>query len=275
MAIETDDPDAEQRQDSDSSNSLTGFSMPSFAPLMAVGPTARTYFDDKGGFRPDAHPDYHPNIRNFNPVNITDKNIRAVMGGLAAIESGGNRTGHIDYGALGPDVGRGRGRALGGYQVMAENLPQWSREAGIDHAVTADEYLHNPDLQDRIVAAQIKKLAQKGYSAEDIASIWQSGRPLSQSQHASDGYTSTPVYVQRFLSHYNPDEAESTQVAVGSRNNLRAMSPAVSVGGSALPAPTVKIADAANDDKLAAPKPHVPGSAPAIPLHAAAAPQTT
>lgn len=61
------------------------------------------------------------------------------------IESGGG-----NYGALGP-ITRNGDRTFGAYQVMGNNIGPWSQEA-LGRAISSDEFLNNPALQDKIFA---------------------------------------------------------------------------------------------------------------------------
>lgn len=63
---------------------------------------------------------------------------------IASIESAGSG----DYRAIGPTHSK-LGRALGRYQIMEANIPQWSREA-LGRVVSPDEFLANPAIQDAI-----------------------------------------------------------------------------------------------------------------------------
>ena len=136
-----------------------------------------------------------------------------VMGAIASLESGGNVTGAIRYDAIGPlcpghVTGKFSpavdGHALGGWQVMSDNVGPWAREAGLGN-VTPEQFLADPKLQQQIVGFQIQKLESQGYSVQDIASIWQSGRPLAAAAAAgaNDGNMSTVRYAQTVQRHYD------------------------------------------------------------------------
>jgi hypothetical protein len=60
---------------------------------------------------------------------------RRAIGNIESRGSGG-------YSAIGPTHPK-YGRALGAYQVMESNLPQWSQEA-LGRQVSPDEFLANP-----------------------------------------------------------------------------------------------------------------------------------
>lgn len=118
-----------------------------------------------------------------------------IMERLSSVESGGR------YDALGPEVTSGMyagEQALGKWQVMPGNLPDWSREA-LGREVTPDEFLSNPQLQDSIVRDRMSKIYDQYGNEEDVASVWFSGRPVSQAGDAADVTgTSVPEYIRRF-----------------------------------------------------------------------------
>ncbi|HEV7246578.1 MAG TPA: hypothetical protein VGN93_06250 [Shinella sp.] len=87
---------------------------------------------------------------------------------IASIESKGSG----GYAAVGPTHDT-MGRALGRYQVMEANIPQWSKEA-LGREVTADEFLANPELQDAIFDNRFGKYVDK-YGPEGAAQAWFGG----------------------------------------------------------------------------------------------------
>lgn len=113
---------------------------------------------------------------------------------LGAIESSGN------YNAIGPRVNNDN--AFGKYQIMGYNIPKWSKQA-LGREVSTEEFRNDPNLQDRVAMYQINSYLQQGYSPQDVASLWLSGRPL-QGNNAKDKATgiSVPSYVERFNKHY-------------------------------------------------------------------------
>jgi len=125
---------------------------------------------------------------------------QAVMQAIKDIESGGG-----NYEVRGPVVQSGRyagERAMGAYQVMPGNLPQWSRQA-LGREVSETEFMQSKEIQDAIFLDQMRRNYERYGTWEDAASVWFTGRPVSQSQNASDGYTSAPDYIRRFSSAYN------------------------------------------------------------------------
>lgn len=113
------------------------------------------------------------------------------LSALKTIESSGR------YTIVGPTHPR-YGRALGAYQIMEANLPQWSREA-LGREVTPQEFLSNPQLQDQIAAYKFQQYTDKYGNPQDAASMWLTGKPLAQAGGRRDVFgTDAPEYVRRF-----------------------------------------------------------------------------
>ncbi len=114
-----------------------------------------------------------------------------VMAGIAHVESGG------DYSTMSKPSKNGD-RAYGKYQIMGNNIPQWTTEA-LGHPMTSQQFLSNPQAQERVAAFKINQSLQQGYSPEDTASIWFSGRPTSKAGNSKDAYgTTVPQYINKF-----------------------------------------------------------------------------
>lgn len=114
---------------------------------------------------------------------------------IAKNESGGN------YEALGPDV-RGD-RAYGKYQVMGKNIPSWTEEA-IGQRMSPQDFLRNPDAQERVFEHHFGKAYSKYGTPQDAASVWFSGRPMAKAGNAADVLgTTVPSYVSKFMSTYS------------------------------------------------------------------------
>ncbi len=88
--------------------------------------------------------------------------------GIARIESDGSG-GYSAIGATHPEMGR----ALGRYQIMESNLPQWSREA-LGRVVTAEEFIRNPEIQDAIFDYKFGGYVAQ-YGEEGAAQAWFGG----------------------------------------------------------------------------------------------------
>lgn len=112
---------------------------------------------------------------------------------IAKIESGG------DYTKLGPITRKGD-RALGKYQVMARNLPEWSKEA-LGRAVSPKEFLGSPELQDKIFDHKFGQYLRE-HGPADAASLWFTGQPLAEGATRKDQLgTSGHSYVKQYLTH--------------------------------------------------------------------------
>lgn len=116
-----------------------------------------------------------------------------IMQAIGKFESSGN------YSAIGPST-RGGDRALGKYQIMASNLPSWSKEA-LGYTVDRSNFLANPQLQDAIAQYQMQKYYNKYGNPQDVASMWFSGRP-SRNNFSKDVLgTSVPQYVSGVMKY--------------------------------------------------------------------------
>lgn len=98
---------------------------------------------------------------------------------IASIESAGSG----DYQAVGPDTGKGR--AYGRYQVMDFNIGPWT-EKYLGRRMTPAEFLASPEAQDAVFNGEFGSYVKKYGNPQDAASIWFTGRPLSQGANAAD-----------------------------------------------------------------------------------------
>ena len=87
---------------------------------------------------------------------------------ISRTESGGN------YGAIGPDTGNGN-RAIGKYQVMASNVPQWTREV-LGQAMTPEQFRASPEAQEAVASAKLGGYMQQ-YGPAGAARMWFTGKP--------------------------------------------------------------------------------------------------
>ena len=113
---------------------------------------------------------------------------------IAAIESSGEKD---PYRALGKEVNRQGDRALGRYQVMASNLPQWSKQA-LGREYTVDEFLADPAAQDKlfdtIFGADVEKYGHRG-----AASKWFTGSPNEPNTTDIHGKLTGKTYADTFM----------------------------------------------------------------------------
>ena len=130
------------------------------------------------------------------PTSRADSDVIRVASAIGQFESGGN------YKAIGPDTGNGN-RAYGKYQVMASNIPQWTKEA-LGKSLTPQQFLADPKAQDAVAHYKMGKLLTQYGNVEDVASVWFSGRPLSKAGNAKDVIgTTVPNYAKRVRQIYN------------------------------------------------------------------------
>lgn len=119
-----------------------------------------------------------------------------VKGAVATVESQGSG----GYNARGPVIQSGmyKGeRAMGKYQVMPGNLPEWSKQA-LGRVVSEQEFMSSPEIQEAIVTDQFIRNYQKYGNWNDVISVWFTGRPVNkQSMAASDGNLSGAQYVSK------------------------------------------------------------------------------
>lgn len=102
------------------------------------------------------------------PGDFMEQAKKAVSG----IESGGN------YQAVGPAV-HGGDRAIGKYQVMASNVPKWTKQV-LGKSMTPEEFKADPDAQEKVFEGIFGAYLQKTGNIKDAASMWHSGVPLDQ-----------------------------------------------------------------------------------------------
>ena len=122
-------------------------------------------------------------------------NMPAAKAAIANIESGG------DYGALGPTTKSGD-RAYGKYQVMGENIPNWTKQA-LGKSLTPQEFLRDKNAQEAVFEDQFARNTAKYGSAQDAASVWFSGKPIAKAGQRADILgTTAPAYVNKFNAVY-------------------------------------------------------------------------
>lgn len=128
---------------------------------------------------------------------------------IASIESAGSG----DYSAVGPTHPK-MGRALGRYQVMEANIGPWS-EAALGRAVTPDEFLASPELQDAIFDHQFGQYVQK-YGPEGAAQAWFGGPGgVGKTDRKDVLGTTIGGYGQRFMDAIGQTGAQPVEVAGG------------------------------------------------------------
>lgn len=147
---------------------------------------------------------YNSSVESFNKSLSKDEkgdDLSKITMAIGQYESGNN------YKALGPVIPSGTykgDRALGKYQVMGKNLPQWSKET-VGRVVSKEEFLQNPQLQDKIANFKLGQIFSKYGNLEDTASVWFTGQPTAKSKGKKDLATgvSSENYIKNIRNIYN------------------------------------------------------------------------
>jgi hypothetical protein len=75
-------------------------------------------------------------------------------------------------------------RAYGKYQVMGENIPQWTKEV-LGTSMTPQQFLQNPQAQEAVYRTKFSQLVQK-YGPEGAAKAWFAGERGMSNPNAKD-----------------------------------------------------------------------------------------
>lgn len=182
--------------------------------------------------------DYQPGAL-FDPVNEAIERYAAAIKGIES--SGGN------YGAVGAPVKRKGGRfdrAYGAYQVMGDNLPQWT-QAALGAPMGPSEFLKSKAAQDAVFRHRFQNFIDKYGSPEAAARVWYGGpKAATGRDNATDvhGRLSVAGYGRDFTNRLGGHHAQApvpTDTSVASASpalaNVLAYAPPV---GAAKPAAT-------------------------------------
>lgn len=94
----------------------------------------------------------------------------------------------------GGDYSANNGIAVGRYQVLKSNVPEWTREY-LGHALTWQQFLADHQAQDTVARARLTDYYEK-YGVRGAASAWYSGDPsLADSTRPQPGGPSIKAYV--------------------------------------------------------------------------------
>ena len=142
-------------------------------------------------------------IRSGRDTSLGDKAVPmpAAKAAIAGNESGG------DYNAIGPAT-KGGDRALGKYQVMQSNLPEFLSQAGLP-SMTSKEFLGDQAAQEKVFETVFGGYMEKYGSFNEAASMWFSGKSVKDAGTASDGHWTVPQY----LANANATLAKNTPLA--------------------------------------------------------------
>lgn len=115
----------------------------------------------------------------------SDSELQSLIRAITEQESGG------DYSA-------NNGIAVGRYQVLKSNVPEWTRQY-LGRAMTWQEFLHDPAAQDQVAAAKIGEY-YRAYGVRGAAAAWYSGdASLADSTRPQAGGPSIKSYVDQVV----------------------------------------------------------------------------
>ena len=92
-------------------------------------------------------------------------------------------------------------RAIGEYAIMPGNVSQWTKQA-LGYEMSVEDFKDNPDAQAYVTEYKINEYYNKYGTVEDAASVWFTGKPVKEAGNVSDGYTTAPEYLQKFMGFY-------------------------------------------------------------------------
>lgn len=145
-------------------------------------------------------------VDNPGKVSVSLPSARAAIGKVE---------GSNDYTSLGIEVfdknGASRGRALGKYGIMPENLPAWLKEAGLPQ-MTPQEFLKNAVAQDKVFDTVFGRYMRQYGSFDEAASRWFTGRSIADAtaRNVKDGNN---INIQEYLRRANKALAEASPLS--------------------------------------------------------------
>jgi hypothetical protein len=134
----------------------------------------------------------------------------ALLAGIAKVESGGRKD---PYSVMGPLTKKGN-RAIGKYQVMDFNVPQWTKEA-LGQSLTPEQYRNSPSAQEAVAKYKLGQYEKK-YGIAGAASMWHSGRPTPGNTQDILG-TTTKGYVSKVVGNANAYDSQQREAAAMSK----------------------------------------------------------
>lgn len=129
---------------------------------------------------------------------------------IAAVESADAKD---PYTAIGPRT-RSGDRAIGKYQVMGKNIPEWT-EKHLGRRLSVREFMADPDAQEKVFASEFGGYLKKYGNPDDAASMWFTGKPAAEGRDRNDLYTSQPEYLRRFNAALKKGDASPVAQAAG------------------------------------------------------------
>jgi hypothetical protein len=106
--------------------------------------------------------------------------------------------------------------ALGRYGILASGLADDSQKY-YGRVVSQQEFLKNPEIQDKIFDGRFGDLVQK-YGVEGASRAWFAGEGGMNNASASDGNTTVANYASQFMQRFNGGEATATPVRAAGGN---------------------------------------------------------
>lgn len=156
---------------------------------------------------------------------------------ISGIESGGR------YDLTGPTHPR-YGRALGRYQVMESNLPEWLAAAGLP-AMSGDEFLASPQAQDAVFQHRFGQYVQR-HGPEGAAAAWFAGEGGMNDPGRRDVLgTSVADYRRKFMAGLGGGETPVVQAGQPQGH------PPMPLGVPAMPATPTGVVDGGGSMQLA------------------------
>lgn len=88
--------------------------------------------------------------------------------------------------------------ALGKYQILASNIPSWSKRA-LGRSITPQQFLKSPQLQEAIARYQLQKYYNK-YGAAGASQAWYGGEgSVGRNVSGGKGYPTSNNYAKAIL----------------------------------------------------------------------------
>jgi hypothetical protein len=150
---------------------------------------------------------------------------------ISGIESGG------DYNILGKTLKNGD-YAIGKYQVMASNVPDWTK-AALGQSMTPAQFRANPQAQEKVADYQLGNYLNQ-YGPAGAASMWFSGSPNIHSSAKDVLGTSVPSYIARATQGITDFTPGPGRTPTGAAPAVAA-TPGTSITSTAVPADTTGV----------------------------------
>jgi hypothetical protein len=136
---------------------------------------------------------------------------------IASIESRGSG----GYSAVGP-VTRSGDRAYGKYQIMGNNIGEWSK-AALGKEISVQDFMASPTAQDAIFDHKFGQYVKQFGNPQDAASAWLTGKPLSAGAYLRDqNGTSGAGYAARFTAGLGGGSTTTSSVVINGPITIQA-----------------------------------------------------